>query len=97
MSVDLFADHAFDCGHQANPFRFCTFSRGSRQTVLPCAHRATTVSLWEFCEQEGDPAAHPILPPREGLINSKLQALTSSNSLCFEGRFIKIGNYSDLP
>jgi hypothetical protein len=35
--------------------------------------------------------------PREGLINSKFEALTSSNPQCLEGLMIKILNYSDLP
>jgi hypothetical protein len=34
-------------------FRFFTFSRESRQTILHCAHRVTTVSSWGLCEQEG--------------------------------------------
>jgi len=28
------------------------FTRGSRQIVLPCAHRATTALSWGLCEQE---------------------------------------------
>ena len=32
--------------------RFLTFPRGSRQTVIHCAHRATTVLSWGLCEQE---------------------------------------------
>lgn len=35
--------------------------------------------------------------PREGLINSKFEALTPSNPQCFEGLPIEMGNYSDLP
>jgi hypothetical protein len=38
---------------RAKPFRFFTFSRGSRQTVLHCAHRATIALSWGLCEQEG--------------------------------------------
>ena len=34
-------------------FWFFIFYRGSRQTVLHCAHRATTVLSWGLCEQEG--------------------------------------------
>lgn len=33
----------------------------------------------------------------EGLINSKFEGVTSSNSQCLEGPLIKFGNYSDLP
>ncbi len=33
--------------------RFLTFFIGSRQTVLYCAHRTSTVSSCAFCEQEG--------------------------------------------
>jgi len=43
----------FYCARRTRPFRFFTFSRGSRQTVLHCAHRATTALSWGLCEQEG--------------------------------------------
>ena len=32
--------------------RFFNFPRGSRQTILYCAHRATTALSWGLCEQE---------------------------------------------
>ena len=37
---------------------------GSRQTVLHCAHRATTVSSWGLCEQEGWSGGSPF--PSQG-------------------------------
>ena len=44
---------SFNCGRRARPFLSFNFSRGDRQTVLHCAHRATTALSWGLCEQEG--------------------------------------------
>jgi len=43
----------FHCARPSRAFRFFTFSRGSRQTVVHCAHQATTALSWGLCEQEG--------------------------------------------
>src|SRR5205823_8596211 len=37
--------------------------KGRAKAVLPCAHRATTVSSWGLCEQEGH-LAIPLSPHR---------------------------------
>jgi hypothetical protein len=43
---------------RARAFRFAMpLFRGAAKVALDCAHRATTVSSWGLCEQEGHLAA----------------------------------------
>ena len=44
----------FQLARATSTFKFSTFLfRGVAEAALYCAHRATTVSSWGLCEQEG--------------------------------------------
>jgi hypothetical protein len=67
---------------QTRVFRFLTFPRGSRQTILQCAHRAITVLSWGLCEQEGWlPVPSPRHPsPRHLQFSPPTRKLVTSRS-----------------
>jgi hypothetical protein len=53
-----FPSHPSETARCTSTFQLSTFlSRGVAKVALDCAHRATTVSSWGLCEQEGHLAA----------------------------------------
>jgi len=58
VSLHRVAWSILECARRMSTFQFSTpLSRGVAKVALDCAHRATTVSSWGLCEQEGHLAA----------------------------------------